>query len=141
MVDADKVRQKIAILEQNLEKLKVLQKLQEDDFLDDFRNVESTKHLLQVCVEIMINISDHIVARQRLGTPETSADGFRILAENGYLNKDNIVTYVAMTKFRNRVVHLYNEIDEKEIYKILQNNLKDFKQFLKEIINTVIIGT
>lgn len=137
MVDADKVRQKIAMLEQNLEKLKALQKLQEDDFLNDFRNVESAKHLLQVCVEIMIDICDHIIARQRLGTPETSADGFKILAENGYLKKDNLNTYVAMTKFRNRVVHLYNEIDEKEIYNILQSNLEDFKQFLKEIINAV----
>jgi uncharacterized protein YutE (UPF0331/DUF86 family) len=43
-----------------------------------------------------------------------------------------------MAKFRNRIVHIYNEVDPEEIYKIVQNNLEDFVMFLKEI--TIFLG-
>lgn len=42
-----------------------------------------------------------------------------------------------MAKFRNKIVHLYQDIDDEEIYKILQNNLDDFKRFLTEIIQLI----
>ena len=38
-----------------------------------------------------------------------------------------------MAKFRNRIVHFYDEIGEKEIYEIIQDNLKDFEVFLQDI--------
>lgn len=38
-----------------------------------------------------------------------------------------------MTKFRNKIVHFYDDIDEEEIYNILLNNLGDFEDFLKYI--------
>lgn len=137
MVSIDKVRQKLLILEQNLIKLEKLKMLKQAEFLDDFRNVETTKHLLQVSVEIMIDISDHIVARNRLGTPETSAEAFEILFTNGILKEENVKTYITMTKFRNKVVHLYADIDDAEIYRILNSHLVDFRKFIKEVVDYV----
>jgi uncharacterized protein YutE (UPF0331/DUF86 family) len=137
MVSIDKVRQKLLILEQNLVKLEKLKMLSQAEFLDDFRNVETTKHLLQVSVEIMIDISDHIVARNRLGTPETSAEAFEILCANGIIKEENVKTYITMTKFRNKVVHLYADIDDVEIYRILNSHLLDFRKFIKEVVDYV----
>jgi len=34
-----------------------------------------------------------------------------------------------MAGYRNRMVHFYSEITEKELYKIIQENLKDFEKF------------
>ena len=42
-----------------------------------------------------------------------------------------------MTKFRNRVVHVYSKIDEVEIYNIIQNHLSDYREFIKEISGVV----
>ena len=39
-----------------------------------------------------------------------------------------------MTKFRNKIVHLYYEIQDVEIYKILQTDLEDFYTFISEIL-------
>nr|WP_282580196.1 DUF86 domain-containing protein [Natroniella sulfidigena] len=121
------------MLEDNLEKLKTLKEISKDEFLNDFRNVEATKHLLQTSVEIMIDIANKIIANERLEKPETSADGFRILAQNGMISDENKDKYIVMTKFRNRVVHMYSKVDETEIYSILQNNLIDYRLFIKEI--------
>jgi len=38
-----------------------------------------------------------------------------------------------MIKFRNRVVHLYHSVNEKEVYRILQDNTQDFSRFIKAI--------
>lgn len=129
----NKVRQKLAIIEDNLKKLNVLKQQTSAEFLGDFRNVESAKHLLQVSIETMVDIADHLIAKNRLGTPENLADSFKIMAQNGWLKNDNLDRYIVMTKFRNKVVHLYYEIKDEEIFKILQNDLGDFEAFIGEI--------
>jgi uncharacterized protein YutE (UPF0331/DUF86 family) len=134
MVNPDKIRQKLALIETNLGKLNQLKQLSKSDFLSDFRNSESAKHLLQVSIEAMSDLCDHFIARKRLGNPENTAASFRIMAENGYLEQKNITNYVTMTKFRNKVVHLYFEINDAEVYDIIQNNLSDFKTFIAEIL-------
>jgi uncharacterized protein YutE (UPF0331/DUF86 family) len=85
----------------------------------------------------MSDICDHIIARNRLGTPEHSSDGIRLMARHNFLGQDYIGNYIAMIKFRNKVVHLYYEIDDREIYKILQNNLGDFNMFIAEILKII----
>lgn len=38
-----------------------------------------------------------------------------------------------MAKFRNRIVLFYDEVDDKEVYRILQDNLEDFNSFMRQI--------
>jgi uncharacterized protein YutE (UPF0331/DUF86 family) len=38
-----------------------------------------------------------------------------------------------MAGYRNRMVHFYGEITEREIYNIIQEELEDFYTFLKHI--------
>lgn len=40
---------------------------------------------------------------------------------------------VSMAKFRNRLVHIYWEVDDELLYRILTTNLKDIERFLKEL--------
>ena len=40
---------------------------------------------------------------------------------------------VKMAKFRNRLVHLYWEVDDRQLHEILQTRLDDFKIFLDSI--------
>ncbi len=133
MVDKEKIRSKIQIIEDNISKLKHIQKYSEAEFSADFRNVEAAKHLLQVNIEAMIDIANHIIARNRWKTPETSADSLRLLQQKSFFKKEQLKVLIQMIKFRNRLVHLYHTTDDSEIYKILQNNLDDFTLFVKAI--------
>lgn len=55
------------------------------------------------------------------------------------MGKNNILPYpfaeklIPMVKFRNRLVHLYWEVSREEVFKIIQNNLKDIEDFAKHI--------
>jgi len=38
-----------------------------------------------------------------------------------------------MAGYRNRLVHFYDEVSEAELYKIIQNNLGDIEEFVRQI--------
>ena len=135
--DPDKLLQKISTIEDCVAKLEVLANLTEASFLVDFRNSSSAKYLLQIAIEAMIDISNHIIARERLGKPETHKQAFEKLAVAGFIQPENVPTYFLMSKFRNKVVHMYHEINDRMIFNILQANIADFQKFIAEI-NTAI---
>lgn len=99
-----------------------------------FRNVDSAKYLLQVTIEAMLEISNHIIARNRWGKPETNRHSFEILSRKNIIEEKYINTYFAMAKFRNRIVQMYFNVSDEMIYEITKNNLEDFEVFIKDIV-------
>ncbi len=65
--------------------------------------------------------------------PSTSADSIKIPVRHDILPETCENTFVSMVKFRNKVVHLYQKIDNKEVYKTVINHLQDINQFIKSI--------
>lgn len=131
MVDNNKIRQKINILQKNIKFLDSLQQMSVDDFVADPRNYLSATRVLQISVEAMIDIANHIIAREGLGMPQSYHDAIKILVREGYLPGDKEDTFRAMIRFRNRAVHMY---DEKEIYRIICENLSDFQDYMDSIV-------
>ena len=134
MVDRDKIENKIRYVKDNLEKLKELQQESKQDFLNDYLKYDTAKYNLQVSIEALIDIGNHIISRENFKFPDTNADTFKILKEENIISKNKLKAFIAMAKFRNMVVHLYDKIDEKEIYDILQNHLDDFEYFIQRIV-------
>ncbi|MGC9002746.1 MAG: type VII toxin-antitoxin system HepT family RNase toxin [Dictyoglomus sp.] len=69
-----------------------------------------------------------------LRPPKDYSDTFRVLFENGFLEKAFFESLVNMVKFRDRLVHIYWEIDNEFLYSILKNNVKDLKGLINRII-------
>ena len=134
MVNLKKIQGILSRLRTYLEKLRTLAEHQREDFINDFTKVESAKHLLQVSIESCLNISQHIIASERFRSPENYAESFEILAENRVIPEEFLPTLQKMVRFRNRLVHLYWEVDEATIYDILENELGDFVRFMNYIV-------
>ena len=131
MVRPDKVEGILLNLKGCVEKLGQLALLPPEAFLADFTKVESAKHLFQVSVECCLDISNHIIASERFRAPKSYAESFEILTEQKILPEIFSPTLRQMVQFRNRLVHLYWEVDAKIVYEILQKNLGDFEVFAK----------
>jgi len=56
-----------------------------------------------------------------------------LLAEQGAFNSEFIINLKDMYIFRNRLVHIYWEVDCEQVYEILQKRSTDFKTFLDKI--------
>ena len=133
-VDRKRITDKIQFIRDNLDKLEELSGMDKENFLNDYRNYDTAKYNLQSTIEAMLDIANHIISRKELGNPETNAESFRILEENNIIDKELLAIFVKMAKFRNRVVHLYDEIDDEQIYDILNKNLTDYKSFINIIV-------
>ena len=67
-------------------------------------------------------------------TPETYADIFIGMKRIGVVDDVFCERLVKMAKFRNRLVHLYWEIDKETLYGFIQDNLDDFKLFEQKVV-------
>jgi len=134
VVRSDKVEGKLENLRGYVQKLIHLASLPRKEFLSDFTKLESAKHLFQVSVECCLDVGNHIIASERFRAPKTYAETFEVLVEQKILADEFLPTLRQMVQFRNRLVHLYWEIDAEVIYDILQKNLRDFDTFTSEIL-------
>lgn len=134
MVDSKKVTVLVDRIRSYLLKLKNLGKISEVDFLKDPLKADSAKLNLQYALEACLDLTNHLISRFGFRAPKDYADSFSVLAENGVISNDFLLSLRKMAKMRNRLVHLYWETDDKEIYNILKNHLNDFEQFTQAVL-------
>ena len=137
MVDPDRLAEILGRLRGYLEQMCILAALPKDAFLQDFSRVAGAKYLLQIAIECCLDIAHHIVAEEGYRPPSDYYDTFRILWENGIVPEAFLPTLRKMVGFRNRLVHLYWEVDDATVYRILQENLGDFETYIGYILDFV----
>lgn len=133
MVDKEKIEKLFSELDEYLLSLNELKTLPLSDYVKEKRNIYSGRYLLQISIETCINIGNHLISTGKLGLPKEYADTFRILAKSEIISNELVDKLILMTRFRNRIVHLYWNIDDEFIKKIIETNLEDFYLFQKEI--------
>jgi len=123
----------VSELRTSVKRLRHLSKLPQNDFVADPDKIGSAKYHFIVAIESCIDMSNHVIARNGFRVPEDYGDTFRVMAEAGVFENDFSHELRNMAKFRNRLVHLYWEVDDKQIYEILRTRLDDFKKFLNSL--------
>ena len=118
-----------------LQRLEDLGRIPEAEFVTDPHKVGSAKYSLIVAIEGTVDLSNHVISKNGFRTPEDYADTFRVMEENGVFDADFTGALIQMARFRNRLVHIYWDIDDAEIYRIILTRLQDIRRFLKEIGN------
>ena len=136
MVDESRILHKLQAITDSLSKLEELAQMGKDVFLIDFRSIDSAKYNLQTSIEAMIDICNHIISRKRLRVPATNVESFEVVSEAGLLLADALPVYRSMARFRNRIVHMYDDVDDSQIHEMLQTRLDDIRAFVQHVANT-----
>ena len=134
MVSIEKISQKFIQLENYLGLLKEISKESEEAFLKNQIIIGSAKYYLQVSIKCCLDVANHIIASERLRAPNDYADSFTVLEEKGIFHQQLGQRLRQMAKLRNRLVHLYGEIDDKFVYEFLKTDVEDIRKFRKIII-------
>ena len=96
---------------------------------------------MQLAIETCINIGNRIISLEQfkydLTPPETYAEVFEKLQKIGLIGENLGNKLKKMAQFRNKLVHIYWEIDDALVYDILQNNLMDIEEFLKIVLKYI----
>lgn len=119
-----------------LGRLKEVAKTPKENFLSNSLLQSATERYLQLCIESCINVGNRLISMLQidlqLDAPRTYADVFKEL-ERHQITQGLEPAMLEMTKFRNRLVHIYWDISPEFIYDILQTNLKDIDRFLGQV--------
>ncbi|MDK2816307.1 MAG: hypothetical protein PWR22_936 [Moorella sp. (in: firmicutes)] len=133
-VDREKIRQKLQFMRQELRELKKFQGMDISQFQSNSLYEAAATRMLQVTIEAMLDICAHLISREGWGLPKSYVETVELAVHNGLIPPEMEDTYKAMARFRNRVVHLYDEVNAAEIWNVIQNHLDDFRPFIAAVI-------
>ncbi len=135
MVDETLILRKLAELEEYLGQVKEYANMTVGRYSKDWKAQRVVERTLQMMIETCADVAGHIISDKGYRVPATYADTFKVLHENGLLNKELFETMEKMAKFRNIIVHHYDKIDAEVVAGILKKDLKDFLAYKEAIIN------
>jgi uncharacterized protein YutE (UPF0331/DUF86 family) len=132
-IDKDIILKRFKKMDSLIQNLKEIKKKEEEKFVSNYLLYLSAQRALETCINICIDIGNHILSLNKNGIPETYSEIFIELSKLGIIDKSLEEKLITMTKFRNLLGHLYMDIDNKKIYEILEENLEDFNEFKKQV--------
>ena len=103
-------------------------------FLADEMIQAAAERNIQVAVQAVLDICNHVVADMKLEVPDEEKQAFQILASHKFISPALAKTLAAMAGMRNVLVHEYLEVDRERVYAILTTNLDDFEKLIVAIL-------
>jgi uncharacterized protein YutE (UPF0331/DUF86 family) len=134
MVDKTLILRKLSDVSEYLDQLVEYRKITVVVYSSDWKIQRIVERTLQIMIEVCADIASHIISDSNFRVPKTYADAFRILGEQGILDESLSNKMEQMAKFRNIVVHQYDEVDATIVVNILQKHLSDFDDYKDAII-------
>jgi uncharacterized protein YutE (UPF0331/DUF86 family) len=132
-VNLDRLRELAGHLRNACRQLQEFGKQDAHAFLADANTINSAKYLLIVAAEVALDICNHLAAKHGGRSPEDYADCMAILGELGVLKTDLMIRMSKMAGFRNLIVHLYWKVDDREVFRVIRDNIQDFDSYLHAV--------
>jgi len=107
--------------------------MSEIEFKDDRHKQSSANYNFIVAIEAAIDMANHLISKRGFRAPEDYADTFRVIADADVIEVRFALELVKMARFRNRLVHLYWEVDSSEVWNIIQTRLDDFEKYISQV--------
>jgi len=126
------IQRKLALLNKQLFKLEdYLKGVGYAEFSESWAHRSLSERALQVSVEIIIDVAERIISLEGKGPVSSASEAVECLVSMGVLKSAD--PYVNMVRFRNVIVHQYEEIDPSILYTLATTKLSDFRRFIDEI--------
>ncbi len=111
---------KLATLEQNIRDLRLLKgKLSQLKWETGTHEKWALRYGLFESIQIIIDISCHLVSKFNLGSPKNYRECIELLLKNGYVSAELTKKIHLMIGLRNILVHEYMAIEDKRLYDML----------------------
>ena len=127
------LRNRLGQIQQFRRELEELANLDRDEFLSDSRNPAATESFLRRALEAVFDIGRHILAKRQGKAVAEYKEIARALGEGGVVSKELSETIVLMAGYRNRMVHMYYEVNDEELYELIRKHRTDLDRFVREI--------
>lgn len=133
VVDPQKARHLLAHYRRYRRYLEDLAERSDAELRSDFAVMGGVRHYLLLAIESVLDLGSHLISSEAFEPPTSYADIFRVLRDEGLVEEPLAERLMAMARFRNVLVHLYAEVDEDRVLKILRGSLGDLDAFVEAL--------
>jgi len=102
-------------------------------FTADPRMVAAGDSYLRRALEALLDLGRHVLAKGFGRAPAEYAEVARQLGETGVIDSARASRLTLMARYRNRMVHFYDEISDEELYRILTRELGDIEDLVTAV--------
>lgn len=134
LLDRALILRKISELETYQKQIREFSDITLADYKEDWKTQRIVERTLQMMIETCADITNHIISAAGMRVPTGYSDTFRVLFENNLIDKELFSIMEKMAKFRNIIVHQYEEVDAEIVITILKKHLSDFGKFKDRVL-------
>ncbi|MFL6197201.1 MAG: type VII toxin-antitoxin system HepT family RNase toxin [Thermoanaerobaculia bacterium] len=132
-INPDYLLEQFQLIEEYLRRAKGISARTKADVLNDPYAIDAGVREIVVLFETSHNVAKHLIARQGWRAPESKAEAFEILGEQGLLPDDLVEAFRQAARFRNLVTYQTAIVRDDMVYEVLQSHLADFERFLSAV--------
>ncbi len=137
MVDKNMVLRKLSAIDEYLQQIREFSGVSVDEYKSNWKSQRIVERTLQMLIETCADIANHIISDRNMRIPTSYSDTFKVLLENNVIDENLFSVMEKMAKFRNIVVHQYEEVDAEIVIIILTKHLDDFVRFRDAILGSL----
>lgn len=134
-VDKNRINQDLKFICENIKKLEILNRLGEEAFLKDFKNVDSTKYLLRSSIEAVLDLSSYAVISNGWDMPENIEKTFKVLREKNIIRDFEFEEYMELVNLKDKLTFMYASIEDEFIFNELKKTIIKLKNIKKSLDN------
>jgi uncharacterized protein YutE (UPF0331/DUF86 family) len=128
------VADKVAAVDRMLQGISTLPLEGLRSFTADPHMVAAGESYLRRALEALLDLGRHVLAKGFGRGPAEYAEVGRQLGEVGVLDAERALRLVQLARYRNRMVHFYDEISPEELYEILTARIADVRGLVQAVI-------
>jgi len=134
VVDEQLILRKLSELDQYFRQIQEFRQITAAQYSTDWKIQRIIERTLQMMIETCVDIAGHIIADKGYRVARTYADTFRVLHEEKVIDRKLLNALEKMARFRNLLVHQYDNLDAQIVVGILKKDLEDFTGYRQAII-------
>jgi len=131
LVRKDLVAARLEKLRGYLKTLTAIRKFDLEGFKKDVFIHAAAERYLHLSIECLLDIGSHIIADRAYRKPDTYAEIFEVLAEEGVIPASLLKELEGMAAFRNILVHDYFRLDLDQVHGIIRERLKTLEKLAR----------
>ncbi|NIA18291.1 MAG: DUF86 domain-containing protein [Actinobacteria bacterium] len=138
MLNAPLVKKKIDLIQRDLERLLEFRDFTFDEMAKDYIKYAALKNFFMEIIGRGIDINEHIIAKLGVDKelpPRDYRETFLILAKLNVLPDVFAKQIAESAGFRNAIVHDYDDLDKRVVYKTVGEAIKQYSEYCQYILD------
>jgi uncharacterized protein YutE (UPF0331/DUF86 family) len=131
------IRTRCSEIGESLHRLRQMRTMPASEFSATKDAQDIAAYRLLVAIEAALSICFHLVAKKAKRAPDTYAECFAAMAEEGLIPQEMAAKLQHMARFRNMLIHRYWNIDPLRLHEIISDDIDDLDEFCAAVASLI----